>query len=48
MEEIAYEFDESEGFKNSIKKFEQELKIFERDLKDSFYFPILMLSITLC
>ena len=29
------------GFKNRIKKFKQDLKIFEKDLKDSFYFAIL-------
>ena len=45
VEEIEYKFDEFEGFKNRIKKFEQGLKIFEMDSKDSFmkdfYFAIL-------
>ena len=30
-EEIEYEIDEFDGFKNRIKKFEQDLKIFQKD-----------------
>ena len=41
MGEIEYEFDQFEGFKNRIKNFEQDLKIFEMDSKDSLYFTIL-------
>ena len=36
VEEVEYEFDEFEGSKNKLKKFEQNLKIFETDSKDSF------------
>ena len=31
VEEIEYEIDEFDGFKNRIKKFEQDLKIFQKD-----------------
>ena len=40
VEQFEYEIDEFDGFKNRIKKFEQDLKIFEKDSKDSFYFAI--------
>ena len=41
IEEIQLEFDEFDGFKNRIKKFEHDWKIFEKDSNDSFYFAIL-------
>ena len=41
VEEIELEFDEFDGFRNRIKKFEQDLKIHEKDSSDSFYFAIL-------
>ena len=40
-DEIEYKFDESESFKSRIKKIEQDLKVFEMESKDSFYFAIL-------
>ena len=40
VEEIEPEFYEFNGFKNKTKKFEQDLKIFEKDSNDSFYFAI--------
>ena len=40
-EEIEYEIDEFDGFKNRIKKITPDLKIFEKDSKDLFYFAIL-------
>ena len=39
--EVIYEFDEFFGFEKRIQKFNKELKIFERESKDSFYFSIL-------
>ena len=44
VERIEYEIDEFDGFKNRIKKFEQDLKIIEKDSKDSFYFAIFYAS----
>ena len=39
--EVSYEFDEFFGFEKCIPKFDEELKIFEKESKDSFYFSIL-------
>ena len=36
-DKVSYEFDEFLGFKKRIDKFNEELKIFEGDSKDSFY-----------
>ena len=41
VDEVSYEFDEFFGFEKRIRKFDEELKIFERESKDSFYFSIL-------
>ena len=41
VDKVSYEFDEFFGFEKRIQKFNQELKIFERESKDSFYFSIL-------
>ena len=41
VDKVSYEFDEFFGFDKTIQKFNQELKIFERESKDSFYFSIL-------
>lgn len=41
VEEIEYEIDEFDGFKNRIKKFEQDRKYFRRIKKDSFHFAVL-------
>ena len=41
VDEVNYEFYEFFGFEERIHKFNQELKIFERESKDSFYFSIL-------
>ena len=41
VDEVSYEFDEFLGFEKCIQKFNEELKMFETDLKDSFYFSIL-------
>ena len=41
VDEVKYEFYEFLGFEERIQKFSQELKIFERESKDSFYFSIL-------
>ena len=38
VEQIEYEIDEFDDFKNRIKKFEQDLKIFEKYSNDSFLF----------
>ena len=36
----SYEFDEFLGFEKRIRKFDEKLKIFEKESKDSFYFSI--------
>ena len=36
-DKVSYEFDEFLDFKKRIDKFNEELKIFEGDSKDSFY-----------
>ena len=41
VDEASYEFDEFLCFEKRIQKFNEELKIFERNSKDSFYFSIL-------
>ena len=41
VDEVSYEFDEFLCFEKRIQKFNEELKIFERNSKDSFYFSIL-------
>ena len=41
VDEVSYEFDEVFGFKKRIWKFDEEIKIFEKESKDSFYFSIL-------
>ena len=41
VHKISYELDEFFGFEKRIQKFNQELKIIERESKDSFYFSIL-------
>ena len=41
VDKVSYEFDEFSGFEERIQKFSQELKIFEKESKDSFYFSIL-------
>ena len=41
VDEVSYEFDEFLGFEKLIPKFDEELKIFEKESKDSFYFSIL-------
>ena len=41
VDEVSYEFDEFFGFKKRIWKFDEEIKIFEKESKDSFYFSIL-------
>ena len=38
---VSYEFDDFLGFEKCIQKFNEELKIFERESKDSFYYSIL-------
>ena len=40
-DEVSYEFDEFLGFEKQIHKFDEELKIFEKEAKDSFYFSVL-------
>ena len=40
-DEVSYEFDEFFGFEKCIPKFDEELQIFEKESKDSFYFSIL-------
>ena len=37
---VSYEFDEFLGFEKRIRKFDEKLKIFEKESKDSFYFSI--------
>ena len=41
VEEIEYDFDTFDNFEKKIKKFEQQLQIFEQDSKDSFYLAII-------
>ena len=41
VDKVSHAFDESLGFEKWIQKFYEELKIFERESKDSFYFSIL-------
>ena len=41
LDEVSYEFDEFFGFEKRIQIFNEELKISEREAKDSFYFSIL-------
>ena len=41
VDEVNYEFDEFFDLQKNIQKFNQELKIFERESKDCFYFSIL-------
>ena len=41
VDEVSYEFDEFFCFEKRIQKFHEELKIFERNPKDSFYFSVL-------
>ena len=44
VDEVSYEFYEFFGFEKRIQNFNQELKIFERKSKDSFYFSILYVT----
>ena len=44
VDEVSYEFYEFFGFGKRIQNFNQELKIFERKSKDSFYFSILYVT----
>ena len=41
---VSYEFDDFLGFEKCIQKFNEELKIFERESKDSFNYSILYAS----
>ena len=41
VDKVSHAFDEFLGFEKWIQKFYEELKIFERESKDSFYFSIL-------
>ena len=41
VDEVSYAFDEFLGFEKQIHKFDEELKIFEKEAKDSFYFSVL-------
>ena len=41
VDEVSYEFDEFLDFKKRICKFDEELQIFQKESKDSFYFSIL-------
>ena len=47
-DEVSYEFDEFLGFQKRIQKFNEELKVFSRESKDSFYFSILYAIYCLC
>ena len=38
---VSYEFDEFFGFEKRIRKFDEELNIFEKESKNFFYFSIL-------
>ena len=42
VDKVSYEFDEFFGFEKRIQKFNQELKIFDRESKDPFIFPYFM------
>ena len=54
VDEVSYEFDEFFGFEKRIRKFDEELKVFEKESKDylPFYLPFTflysMLSIIIC
>ena len=41
VDEVSYEFDDFCSFEKQIRKFDEELKISEKESKDSFYFSIL-------
>ena len=41
LDEVSYEFDEFFGFEKRIQIFNEELKISEREAKDSLYFSML-------
>ena len=41
VDKVSHAFDEFLGFEKWIQKFNEELKIFERESKDYFYFSIL-------
>ena len=41
VDETEYKYDEFSGFEKRIRKFKQDLKIFEEESKDSFYHAIL-------
>ena len=40
VHDVSYEFDEFFGFEKRIRKFDEELNIFEKESKNSFYFSI--------
>ena len=42
INEVEFSFDEFDGFEKRIKKFEQDLKIYEEDPKDSFFYAVFM------
>ena len=48
VDEVSYEFDEFFGFEKRIRKFDEELNIFEKESKNSFTFLYPMLSIITC
>ena len=41
IDEIEFEYDEFRDFEKRISKFEQDLKIYELDSKDSFFYAVL-------